>query len=187
MNPQEFLVLIKHALDGAGIPYMVTGSFASAFHGAPRSTFDIDLLISADRISLGKFVAAFPLDRYYVSEEAALEALDARGQFNVIDSVSGWKADFIIQKEGAHPEAEMSRRTEHALLGVRLFIASKEDSIISKLQWAKESESEKQIRDVAGMLLSRETSIDSDYLENWIRKLGLQAQYESAKRKAGVA
>ena len=32
-------------LDAAGIPYMVVGSYASTFHGEPRMTRDIDLVI----------------------------------------------------------------------------------------------------------------------------------------------
>lgn len=33
---------VVRALEAAGVPYMVTGSFASALHGAPRTTQDLD-------------------------------------------------------------------------------------------------------------------------------------------------
>jgi hypothetical protein len=62
---------VRLALDAAGVPYMLTGSFASAFHGAPRTTQDVDVVIAPTLGSLNKLLSQFPEEQYYVSREAA--------------------------------------------------------------------------------------------------------------------
>ena len=51
-----------------------------------------------------------------------------------------------------------------------MWIVSKEDLILSKLYWAKDSHSEFQLRDVKNLLAS---GYDTAYLEDWSRRLGL--------------
>ena len=89
---------VRLALEAAGVPYMLTGSFASAFHGAPRTTQDVDVVIAPNLGSLNRLLAQFPDEHYYVSRDAALQAYGAESLFNVIDLTSGWKIDFIIRK-----------------------------------------------------------------------------------------
>jgi len=42
MTTEDIFRRIAAALAEAGIPYMLTGSFASSYHGIPRATQDID-------------------------------------------------------------------------------------------------------------------------------------------------
>lgn len=105
------------ALQSAGVPYMLTGSFASAFHGSPRTTQDIDIVIAPTLGSLNAMLKLFPSDSYYVSREAALQAYGNEGLFNVIDFESGWKIDLIIRKSRPFSLEEFDRRREVLLLG----------------------------------------------------------------------
>lgn len=98
MSQADLLRRIAALLGAAGVPYMVTGSVASATHGTARATRDIDLVIDPDRESLLRFVRSLPESEYYVSEEAALEALRLRRPFNVIDLATGWKVDLIVRR-----------------------------------------------------------------------------------------
>ena len=77
---------------------MLTGSLASTVHGTPRATQDIDVVISPDRAGLERLLEQFPEQQYYVSREAALDAYERTELFNVIDSETGWKMDFLIRK-----------------------------------------------------------------------------------------
>ena len=45
-SPEGVIHRFAALLEVAGMPYMLTGSFASGYHGAPRATQDIDLVIS---------------------------------------------------------------------------------------------------------------------------------------------
>ena len=174
------------ALQKAGVPYMLTGSFASSFHGAPRTTQDIDIVIAPTLGSLQRLVSEFPQDQYYVSREAALQAYGSESLFNVIDLESGWKIDFIVRKSRPFSVEEFARRREAEVLGTNVTIASAEDVILSKLEWAKMAGSERQITDVAGILRTQGADIDVEYVERWVAVLGVQSEWERASAEAGL-
>jgi len=160
-------------LDGAGIPHMVAGSFASALYGTSRSTQDIDLVIDPAPRSLDDFVASLPESDYYVSKEAAQDALQRRALFNVVDMATGWKIDLIIRKARPFSLEEFRRRSPARLFDVDIFVASLEDTILTKLEWSAMSGSERQLRDVRGMLDVSGSSVDLEYVERWAAELGV--------------
>jgi hypothetical protein len=171
----DFLARLTAKLTGAGVPHMVVGSFASSFHGVPRSSQDLDLVIDPDPTSLRRFLADLPADAYYADSDAAVDALQTRGQFNVIDMATAWKADLIVRKARPFSVEEMKRRREGDMLGANVFVASPEDTLISKLEWAKlGGGSELQLRDAAGILELRGGDLDVAYIERWIADLGLE-------------
>jgi hypothetical protein len=176
----DFLARLTAKLAAAGIPHMVVGSFASSFHGVPRSTQDLDLVIDPpDAASLQRFLASLPAQEYYADADAALDALRRRGQFNVIDMATAWKADLIVRKARPFSIEEMRRPIEGDLLGARVRIASAEDTLISKIEWAKiGGGSELQLRDAAGILsLYGRDKLDVEYVERWVRELGLEESW----------
>jgi hypothetical protein len=65
---------------------------------------------------------------------------------------------------------EFERRQKIPILDFTTFIVTKEDLIISKLFWAKDSHSEVQLGDARNLLA---TGYDAAYLQHWTRKLGL--------------
>ena len=187
MSATEVLRRITAALDQAGIAYMLSGSFASAYYGAPRSTQDIDLVIAAAPAQLRAFVQGLPSDEYYADVDAALEAHNRQSMFNVIDLATGWKIDLIIRKSRAFSEEEFCRRQGVNLQDLPLFVASAEDVVISKLEWSKLVQSQRHIEDVAGILRMRWESLDRDYLEKWVVDLGLEKEWNDARRAAGIS
>jgi len=90
-------------LDAAGIPHLLAGSFASAYHGTPRATQDIDVVVDPTREALDAFVAQVSDAGYYVDADRARAALEQRRQFNVIDAHSGWKADLVVRERLSGP------------------------------------------------------------------------------------
>jgi len=101
---------------------------------------------------------------------ARLEAAQTQRMFNLMHLASGIKLDFIFHKSTAHRLAEFARRQRVALGGVHLWIASREDLILSKLLWAKESGSELQRRDARSLL----SGPDRPYLERWAVRMGIE-------------
>jgi hypothetical protein len=55
---------INAALHRAGIVYLLTGWFASAYHGAPRSAQDVDIATAAHPEQLRRFVEYLPSGEY---------------------------------------------------------------------------------------------------------------------------
>ncbi|MBS2020601.1 MAG: hypothetical protein JST00_47545 [Deltaproteobacteria bacterium] len=102
--------------------------------------------------------------------------------FNVIDLVSGWKVDLILRKNRAFSRAEFARRIEMSVLGVSVFVASAEDTIVAKLEWSKQSGgSERQRRDVAGILANASETLDRAHIEQWVRELDLDDEWRAAQ------
>jgi len=172
----DLLVDAVGRLDRAGIDYMLTGSLASTFHGEPRATRDIDLVIDPAPEALDGLVEGLIADGFYVHREAARAALRERTQFNAIGE-AGAKIDFIIRKDRPFSVEEFGRRRRVELLGTSGFVASVEDLIVAKLEWAAMSGSERQLRDVAGMLAVAGDTIDKAYLDRWIAALGLASTW----------
>lgn len=163
---------------------MLTGSYASSVHGEPRATQDIDIVIAPSRAQLLALLRHLPDTEYYVSEEAALDALAQRGQFNVIDFGTGWKVDFIIIKAREFSREEFARRCAVVVEDFELSVASAEDVLIAKLEWAKLGGSARQIEDAAGIVRLQADRLDRAYVEKWTTRLGLEAQWADALAKA---
>jgi len=121
----DFIGRLSLVLDRAGVTYMYCGSIASTFHGIPRTTRDVDLVVALDRPKVPILLRELPDADYYVSESSVREAVLRQSQFNVIDMASGWKADLIVKKRRPFSTEEFSRRLPVKVLGgVDVFIAS---------------------------------------------------------------
>lgn len=176
----SLLKAMKALLEAAGIPYMVVGSFASTVHGEPRTTLDLDLVIEPTTATLDNFLASIDMDAFYVDPDVARDALRVRSMFNIIDMNSAWKVDLVIRKDRPFSIEELSRRSVQRVADTDAPTASAEDTIIAKLEWAKEGSSERQLTDVAGILRLRGETLDRVYLERWIDALELHVQWERA-------
>jgi hypothetical protein len=171
------LASVVKALDAAQIPHMLTGSVAAAWHGAGRATLDVDLVVEARIDQVDPFITALSDHSLYVSDTAAREAIANESMFNVVDTATGWKVDLMVRKSRPFSHAEFARRRPIEVDGLQLHVASLEDLIVAKLEWAKLGGSARQLEDVATMVRVAGTGIAHDYLDHWIDELELQAQW----------
>lgn len=180
MEQTELLHHVIEILEELDAPYMVVGSFASAVYGEPRMTRDIDIVIQLSRDHVDKLCAAFPPEEYYVSCEAAVEALRYESQFNVIHGSSGNKVDFMIAHSDEWGKEQLNRRKRVKLAtGLNGYVASPEDVIIGKLLYYKEGGSEKHLRDITGIMKISGGKVDKDIVSRWVHKLGLSDVWQS--------
>ena len=158
-------------LETAGLSYFLTGSLALSFYCEPRFTNDIDLVIALPENRVAAFLDAFRAGYYLPAEIVAQEARSG-GLFNLIDEAAGIKIDCIMLHAGdelAH--SAMQRRMRTPVNDEAVWIISREDLILAKLRWAKDSHSETQLRDVRRLL---DGAVDEAYLSQWIARLGLR-------------
>lgn len=172
MTFAELVAVALALLERAGIPYMVTGSIASTYHGEARATRDLDIVIDPSAAALDRLVAGLVGAGFYVDAEAARSALQARTQFNAIGPDAS-KIDFIMRRDRPFSVEEFGRRRPADLLGTPGYIATVEDMVVAKLEWAAATDSERQLRDVAGMLAVGGDDVDRDYVVRWVEALGL--------------
>lgn len=167
----EFVKQIASRLRSAGLEYMMTGSMAMAIYTTPRMTRDVDIVLECGAADVDAIVALFTPD-CYIDRAAVAEAVGSQGMFNIIHNEWIIKCDFIVRKDDVYRKTEFARRREIDVDGVLLTVVTPEDLILSKLQWARESGSELQRRDVRELLRAK-MSLDGDYLNDWAARIGV--------------
>jgi len=181
----EFLEFVIRQLEGTDIEYMLAGSWASSVYGEPRQTLDVDIVINLRPEEVDSLCGLFPKSEgFYVSVDAARQAVRARHQFNVLHPASGNKVDFIVAADDAWNRGQLARR-RRVFINPHLegFSSSPEDVIIAKMLYYREGASEKHVNDIAKMLDKSGAIIDQDYITHWSTQLGLLPIWEVIKSR----
>jgi hypothetical protein len=181
LSAEAILRLTAETLTDLDIPYMVTGSLASAFHGEPRSTQDLDVVVNAGAAKLQKLATRLRDAGLYCDAGAVREAVEHQGMFNAIDPATGWKIDFIVLKNQAFNRAAFDARSSVEISGVPLHVIGPEDIVIAKLEWAKLGGSDRQLRDVLGVLMVQAGSLNREHIERWVTVLGLEGEWSRVR------
>jgi hypothetical protein len=179
----DFLKRLIDALNDAEVSYMLSGSMCSSFHGKPRATNDVDIVIAPTETQLERFVQSLGND-YYVSLDAVRDAFKCNSMFNVIDIQSGWKADFVICKKRPFSSEEFQRRRKVNITGLDIWVVSPEDMILTKLEWSRGEVSGNQFQDALGVAVVQADVLDKDYLLKWAKELQVDSLLEQLLDKA---
>ena len=172
----EVLGLVSDRLREAGLDFMLTGSFALAWYATPRMTRDIDIVVALDDADPAQFAGYFVQD-FYVDADAIRDAIESERLFNMMHLESGVKIDMIVRKGDAYRRTEFARRQPVRIGEIVTWIVSREDLILSKLVWGRDSGSELQRRDV--MALACDAPLDRDYLRQWAAVLDVSSGVEA--------
>jgi hypothetical protein len=186
MTPGDMLRRISSLLEQAGVPYMLTGSFASSVYGMHRGSPNINFIIAAEEAGVRRLLGHLPQLDFYSDLNHALDACRHGSIFNVIDHVTGLKIDFIFLKNQVFNQKEFGRRKKVSVSEVPLYIATPEDVVIANLEWEKLGKSSRQIEDAAGILKVRRDQLDLPYIEKWVHEIGLSTQWSQARRLADM-
>lgn len=183
MNQLDLFRLVVETLERLQVRYAVVGSFASGAWGEPRLTQDVDLLVDLDLFEAQALCGAFADDAFYISRDAAAEAVAGSGQFNLLHPASGDKIDFMVVGDTAWANSQLDRSVRLRLLPDRdVSVATAEDVILGKLLYYRDGGSEKHVRDITGILTTCAAPIDHDYLEQNARALGVNEEWASILR-----
>ena len=190
-SPLDLVRKVALILDTLGVAHHFTGSIASSWHGQPRSTVDIDVVIDADFGKLNALASVLEPD-FYVSRIAIREAVEHRSSFNAISLDTPYKIDFFIIGNRPYDREAFRRSVDHFLdqahsPPVRLL--SPEDTILRKLEWFRigGEASDHQWRDVLGVLVARRGNLDAAYLDLWAVELNVADLLKRAREQAADA
>ena len=164
-------LLVTQTLERLHIRYAVGGSLASSLHGVMRSTLDVDIVADMNFEHIPLLVAELSKE-FYADEEMMRDAVEHRSSFNLIHYETAFKVDIFIPRPRAFDQMQLERRRTSIISTdpeESIYIASPEDTILAKLDWYRMGGevSDRQWRDILGVLKTREGELDLDYLRTW--------------------
>jgi hypothetical protein len=182
------MMLVVDAFERLDIPYLIGGSMASALYGVARSTMDADLVADLSQKKVDALVEALNTD-FYIDAEMIRDAIRYHSSFNMIHLNSMFKVDVFIKQDRPFDHAQFQRRVEYLIipnLQLRAFIATAEDIILAKLEWYHlgGKVSDRQWRDILGVLKVQAGRLDLDYLHQMAAELGITTLLQKALEEA---
>ncbi len=181
-------ILVTNVLEEMGIPYFIGGSLASTFYGMVRTTQDSDIIADLHPEHVPELIGALQED-FYMDDEMMAETITHHSSFNIIHRESMFKIDIFVPQPRTFLKSQFSRARKKNLSSdpsITAMVASPEDTLLAKLEWYRVGGemSERQWRDVIGILKVQAGALDIDYLQRTARELQVEDLLERAIKNA---
>lgn len=188
-EPLEVTLLETDTLEELDIPYFVSGSLGSALYGMVRSTQDSDIVAAMLPEHTQAFLNALQ-DEFFLDEEMIANATAQGTSFNIIHRNTMFKVDVFIPSSDPFQQSQFERAQQQSFSLERersANFASPEDIILSKLAWYRSGGevSERQWRDILGVIKTRSVDLDNEYLMKWAHELKVHELLARALGEAG--
>jgi hypothetical protein len=190
IDPIQVGLRVAEALEACGVRYAVGGSIASAISGEPRSTLDVDIVVALTEVHVDRFVELLG-DEFHADPIALRAAIRERSSTNLIHIGSSTKVDLFISGSSPLDDLQIERRMRVRVASDPdryLYVCTAEDILLQKLRWFRMGNeiSDRQWRDILGIVLVQSESLDSAYLLTGARRLGVVDLLERARSEAGA-
>lgn len=188
-DPLRVALVVARIFERLGVSYVTAGSFASSLHGEPRSTDDVDIVADLRPTHVAGLAAALG-EGWYVSPEAVRDAVSGGGSFNAIDLATGVKVDVFVVGTDPFDAQRVASGTTVALgpgSGTELRVDTAEHTVLRKLEWFRRGgeTSDRQWRDVLGIMRAQGDRLDRVALTKWAGRLGVTDLLRRALTEAG--
>ena len=166
VDPIAVAASVARVLDSLGIVHTIGGSIASSIAGEPRSTVDIDIVAALRESDVAALLSALSAD-FYVNDAALRRAVRERSSANLIHQATQLKVDIFVAGGTPLDEQQLRRRQAVEIApGRTLHVHPPEDILLQKLHWYRKGgeTSERQWRDILGIIRVQAQRLDRDYL-----------------------
>lgn len=181
---------VTSLLNAMDVPYVIGGSVASTVHGLVRTTLDVDIVVDLKTQHIERFVAGLS-EQFYVDETSVRRAIERQTSFNLIHLETMVKIDLFLPKDRPFDRQQLARRISEQIIpdsDSALWILTAEDVILAKLDWFRQGGgvSERQWRDILGVIKTQGDRLDNDYLLREAARLDVSDLLKKALREAEV-
>jgi len=187
-EPIEVTLKVTAVFEQLDIPYFIGGSLASTLYGMVRTTQDSDIVAEMRLEHLKPFASALE-DEFYVDDEMIADSIQHKISFNIIHRESMFKVDVFVPRPRSFLQSQLARAQRQTFsfdTEVSAKFCSPEDIILAKLEWYRMGGevSERQWRDILGILKTRTGSLDLAYIEKWADELNVRDLFNRGLKEA---
>lgn len=177
MTAVECVNAFVAALDRAGIPFMVVGSFSSNVYGIPRSTKDADFVIEAGGEAISLLAKEVAKD-FALDPQSSFETVTGTTAYRFTHRVSAFVIEVFLLSADPHDVTRFARRVSGMLEGYSVRVPTAEDVVVTKLRWSRQGNRQKDIDDVRGILAVQANQLDLQYIRQWTERHGTRALFD---------
>ncbi len=180
MTIQELAILVFETAERIGVEFMAVGAFAAGAYGVPRSTRDVDILVSVNvaggvEALINSLSHAVEFDRQVVFDTLTW----GRRLVGKTRSSPPYKVELFEMFDDPFVQSEFSRRSKVfvPILNRTTWLPTAEDVIVQKLRWGRS----KDLDDARDVLAVQGTeTLDMPYIESWCAKHGTASRLADA-------
>lgn len=189
-DPGEIARILHSVFESLHIAYYITGGVCAIAYGDPRTTRDLDVVVEVEYSEIMTLVARLEAEGFYCPPRAVSDIQVGSARVLSVTHIQlVLNADIVLNSNTEFDRSKMQRRRLEAIgldESEQFWLASPEDVILAKLLWGRRSQSEKQWRDVLGVLKVQGDSLDFAYLNQWAARLEIAELLQRAIAAAGL-
>lgn len=167
ISSESVMVRVADALEASGIPYLLTGSFASNYYGIPRSTEDADFVLQSSGGLGADFVLRLGED-FLLEPQLSFETQTGTFRQMIRYRKKAFKVELFLLSQDPHDQSRFQRRRPVQLFERRLWLPSPEDVVITKLRWARGKDKD----DARNVMAVQRDVLDWGHIEQWCERHG---------------
>jgi hypothetical protein len=188
-EPLSVTIRVTDVLEKLRIPYLIGGSLASTLYGLVRTTQDSDIVAEMQIEHIRPFVDALQ-NEFFIDEEMIAGSIQRNSSFNIIHRGSMFKVDIFIPRPRPFYQSQLARAKKQTISSdpeLSAKFSSAEDVVLSKLEWYRlgGEVSERQWRDILGVLKTQSGELDLDYLRKWSKEITVDDLLDRALKESG--
>jgi len=185
MNTDHIVTAVVDYLNEHEVPYMIVGSLATNVYCVPRSTEDGDFVVESTLAPLARQICQRHPDVQF-DPQLSFESVTATNKVVLRTEGHGFEIELFELSSDAHDQERFSRRVRVETMDRRVWIASLEDMIITKLRWSQHAGREKDISDARNLIGVQRDHVDWSYVEAWSDRHGTREVLDRLRKETSA-
>jgi hypothetical protein len=186
MNIDDIVLAVIDFLNENAVPYMLVGSLATNVYCVPRSTEDGDVVVQTSVTEVARQISRWRAD-FQFDPQLTFESVTATTKVVLRTTGHAFEVELFQLSNDEHDQARFSRRIQVRTMDRKVWIASLEDMIITKLRWSQHAGREKDISDARNLIGVQGDFVDWTYVEQWCDRHGTRQLLHQLRSEAGAS